>query len=136
MAFRLRLITPTRTLVETDVEQVTAPGAVGEFGVLPEHVAFVGELADGILTYVEKGVRNSVIIRGGYAEVIDDVMTVLADDAALPDEVDEASTRSELARVQAELDAGSTDPAQIEALLRERRRLEIELSISSATQEA
>jgi len=131
MALRLRLITPTRTLVEADVEQVTAPGTAGEFGVLPEHVAFVGELGDGVLTYVEQGVRNRVLVLGGYAEVADDVMTVLADDAALPDEVDPEKTRSALARVQAELRTESTDPTKIETLLREQRRLEIELSVAS-----
>jgi F-type H+-transporting ATPase subunit epsilon len=131
MALRLRLITPTRTLVEADVEQVTAPGTAGEFGVFPEHVAFVGELGDGVLTYVEQGVRNRVLVLGGYAEVADDVMTVLADDAALPDEVDPEKTRNALARVQAELRTESTDPAKIETLLREQRRLEIELSVAS-----
>ena len=67
MALRLRLITPTRRIVDTDVDEITAPGAVGEFGVLPEHVAFVGELTDGILTYVERGTRKRVVVFGGYA---------------------------------------------------------------------
>jgi F-type H+-transporting ATPase subunit epsilon len=131
MALRLRLITPTRTLVETDVEQVTAPGSAGEFGVLPEHVAFVGELGDGVLTYVEKGLRKRVLVLGGYAEVADDVMTVLADDAALPEEVDPAKTRDELARVQAALDVESSDAGKIDTLLREQRRLEIQLAVAS-----
>ena len=130
MALRLRLITPTRTLVETDVEQVTAPGSAGEFGVLPEHVAFVGELGDGVLTYVEKGLHKRVLVLGGYAEVADDVMTVLADDAALPEEVDPAKTRDELARVQAALGVESSDAGTIDTLLREQRRLEIQLAVA------
>jgi F-type H+-transporting ATPase subunit epsilon len=130
MALRLCLITPTRTLVEADVEQVTAPGVSGEFGVLPEHVAFVGALDDGVLTYVQKGTRHRVLVQGGYAEVFEDLMTVLADDAALPDEIDPADTRSELERVRRELDEEGTDPARIEALLRERRRLEIRLAVA------
>lgn len=131
MALRLRLITPTRGLVEADVEQVTAPGVVGEFGVLPEHVSFVGALEDGVLTYVEKGTRYRVFIQSGYAEVVDDVITVLADEADLPDEIDAAIAHAELERVRRELAGGVTDSQRIEALLREERRLEIRLSLTS-----
>lgn len=131
MPLRLRLITPTRTVVDTGVEQVTAPGAAGEFGVLPQHVAFVGALEDGVLTYVEHGARHRVLILGGYADVADDLITVLADDAELPDEIDPARTRAELDRVRRELSEESANPARIEDLLREQRRLEIRLTVAA-----
>jgi F-type H+-transporting ATPase subunit epsilon len=129
MPLTLRLITPTRALVEAEVEEVTAPGAVGEIGILPEHVSFVGELGEGVLTYVERGARKQVVVHGGYVEVFADVVTVLADDAELPDEIDPAGARAELERIGRELAAEAASPERIAALLRERRRAEVRSSI-------
>ena len=76
---RLRLYTPLGALLDDDVEQVTAPGAYGEIGVLPKHAALVTTLEPGVLTYTQ-GLRTVRFrIGGGFAEVRDDVMTVLAD---------------------------------------------------------
>ena len=130
MSVRLRLITPTRTLVEAEVEQVTAPGVAGEFGVLPQHVAFVGALDDGILAYVENGKRHHILVCGGYAEVFGKIMTVLADDAELPEEVDAEATKAELSRVQRELTSTASEPRQVDTLLREQRRLEYRLVLA------
>ena len=131
MPLLLRLITPTRQLVEAEVEEVTAPGSAGEFGVLPEHVNFVAELEPGILTYLERGVRKRVVVHGGYAEVVDDVVTVLADEAELPEEIDGGRARAELTRIDRELAAESEHPEHIEELLRERRRNEVRLAAAA-----
>ena len=80
---RLRLYTPEHELLDADVEEVTAPGAYGEIGVLPKHAALVTTLAEGVLSYKRGGSTTRVQIGGGFAEVRDDVMTVLADSGAL-----------------------------------------------------
>jgi len=131
MPLLLRLITPSRQLVETEVEEVTAPGSAGEFGVLPEHVNFIGELDSGILTYVERGVRKRVVVHGGYAEVVDDVVTVLADDAELPEEIDAGQARAELARIDRDLAAETDRPERITELLREKKRTEVRLAAAA-----
>jgi F-type H+-transporting ATPase subunit epsilon len=131
MPLQLRVITPTRQLVDAEVEEVTAPGSVGEFGVLPEHVNFIGELQSGVLTYVERGVRKRVVVHGGYAEVVDDVVTVLADDAELPEEIDGTRARQEIQRIDAELAGESENPDRIDELLGERRRAEVRVAAAS-----
>ena len=50
-SFRLRIVTPERLLLDEEVEEVTAPGAAGEFGVLPDHITFLTTLAPGRLIY-------------------------------------------------------------------------------------
>ena len=80
-SFRLRIVTPERLLLDEEVEEVVAPGAAGEFGVLPDHIAFLTTLAPGRLIYKTGGQRHVLAIFGGYAEVSDNVMTVLADGA-------------------------------------------------------
>jgi F-type H+-transporting ATPase subunit epsilon len=76
---RLRLYTPEQELLDDDVEEVVAPGAYGEIGVLPKHAALVTTLEEGVLRYKQGGRVTQVRIGGGFAEVRDDVMTVLAD---------------------------------------------------------
>ena len=79
--FRLRVYSPERELVDADVNEVTAPGAYGEIGVLPDHAALVTALEPGTLSYKQGGNVTRLQITGGFAEVRDNVMTVLADGA-------------------------------------------------------
>ena len=79
--FRLRVYSPERQVVDADVSEVTAPGAYGEIGVLPDHAALVTTLEAGILTYKAGNTVSRLRLGGGFAEVRDNVMTVLADSA-------------------------------------------------------
>lgn len=85
---RLLLVTPERQLLDTDIEEVYAPGVLGQFGVLPEHVNFLTALGTGELRYRTGGVDHFVALSGGVLEVLDDVVTVLADSAESADEID------------------------------------------------
>ena len=79
--FRLRVYSPERELVDTDVSEVTAPAVWGEIGVLPDHAALVTALEPGTLSYKSGATTGRLRITGGFAEVRDNVMTVLADSA-------------------------------------------------------
>ena len=131
MLLKLRIVTPMRVLVEAEVSEITAPGSAGEFGVFPEHVTFLGELDLGLLRYTEGGSSKSVVVHGGFAEVREDVVTVLADDAEFPEEIDLEAARAELGRLGAELDKGHEDPDEVTALLREHRRAEVRIQAAS-----
>jgi F-type H+-transporting ATPase subunit epsilon len=85
---RLRVITPTRVVLDEEVDEVTAPGALGEFGVLPNHIAFLTLLEPGEMSYKEAGSRRYLAVGGGYAEVLDNVMIVLAPAAEFASEID------------------------------------------------
>jgi F-type H+-transporting ATPase subunit epsilon len=90
---RLRVVTPSRLLIDEEVDEVTAPGALGEFGVLPNHIAFLSLLEPGELSYRQGANRYFLAVSGGYAEVLDNVMTVLANSAEYADEIDLESAR-------------------------------------------
>jgi F-type H+-transporting ATPase subunit epsilon len=87
---RLRLVTPSRMLLDEEVEEVTAPGALGEFGVLPNHIAFLTLLETGEMSYKQGAERQRLALNGGYAEVLENVMTVLANAAEYAEEIDVA----------------------------------------------
>jgi F-type H+-transporting ATPase subunit epsilon len=85
---RLRVVTPSQLLFDDEVDEVTAPGVLGQFGVLPNHITFLSLLEAGELSYKQGATRRYLAISGGYAEVLDNVMTVLAPTAEFGAEVD------------------------------------------------
>jgi len=97
---RLRVVTPTRQLLDEEVDEVTAPGAMGEFGVLPNHISFLSLLEPGEMSYKQGTAKRYLAISGGYAEVLDNVMTVLAPAAEFAGEID--TGRAQRARERAE----------------------------------
>lgn len=127
--FQLRVVTPTRAVVDQPVTEVTAPGTLGEFGVLPDHANFLTSLDSGRLTYKDAAGAHLLAIRDGFAEVANNVMTVLAEAAEAPAEVNTATARTELQAAEAELaQLAPIDPAFAAAESRRRwaqARLEI-----------
>lgn len=102
MADRLELeiATPTRLVVADTVDEVVVPGIEGYFGVLPGHAPFLTTLGIGELTYRQGREERHLAISGGFAEVRNDKVIILADSAEAPEEIDR--TRAEKARDRAE----------------------------------
>ena len=78
MAIELSIVTPERTLVECQAESVLAPGSEGEFGVLPAHEPYLAPLQAGQLRYEQAGQQHEVSVSGGFVEVTQERVTVLA----------------------------------------------------------
>ncbi|MFZ2055260.1 MAG: hypothetical protein WAU81_13825 [Candidatus Aminicenantales bacterium] len=68
-SLHLRVITPRSLIVEAEVEEVTIPSLEGNLGILPGHRPLYTALGSGQLTYRASGRRESLSVRGGYAEV-------------------------------------------------------------------
>jgi F-type H+-transporting ATPase subunit epsilon len=96
----LELATPTRMVVAETVDEVVVPGSEGYFGVLPGHAPLLATLGIGELTYRIGREERHVAVAGGFAEVRNDKVIVLADTAELPQDIDRA--RAERARDRAE----------------------------------
>jgi F-type H+-transporting ATPase subunit epsilon len=95
--FQVRIVTPTGIVFEGEVEQVSALGPLGEFGVLPQHINFITSLVPGILeARISGGETRRWIVSGGLAEVKDGLMTVLAGSAELPETVDPSAAAAEV----------------------------------------
>ncbi len=101
---RLRLVTPERLLLDEEVDEVTAPGTVGEFGVLPEHATFLSALQPGRLSYKQNGQTQSLAVSDGFAEVVDNLMTVLCTEAAYASEIDAAQAQEAVRAAEITLD--------------------------------
>jgi len=85
---RFELATPNRLVVSEDVEEVVAPGLQGYFGVLPGHVPFLTSLQSGEVAYRVGRTEQYLAVSGGFAEVQGDRVTILAERAERPEEID------------------------------------------------
>jgi len=128
---KLRIVTPVRPVVDAEVTELVAPGSEGEFGVLPEHVTFLGSLKPGVVTYTEGGAKKRIVISGGYAEVRQDLVTLLADDAELPEEVDATKAKADVASLLEELARNSEGPEVTEKLLRSLALAEARVAVGA-----
>ena len=131
MADRLTLevATPSRLVVSESADEVVAPGAEGYFGVLPGHAPFLTTLGIGELTYRGGRDESHLAVVGGFVEVRNDKVIVLADSAERPEEVDRA--RAERAKERAERRLGGRGQDEIDfmrataALARALTRLQV-----------
>lgn len=118
----LKVVTPIRLVLEEQVDELTAPGPLGQLGILPDHAALMTTLETGQLSYRKSGATAVVTVAGGYAEVLDNVVTVLANAAEFPHEIDTA--RAEEARARAERTLEASDGVDEDALAAARAALQ------------
>ncbi len=104
----LKLVTPSRLLLEQEVDEVTVPGALGEMGVLPNHITFLTTRDIGEMSFKAGADRVRLALGGGYAEVLNNEMTVLANAAEYAVEID--VERAQSARERAEKNMEELNP--------------------------
>lgn len=100
---KLEVVTPYSKVLDEMVDEVTATGKIGEFGVLPGHAPFLTALNIGELCYKKDGVAVCMALNWGYFEVRDDKIIVLVETAEKADEIDIERAKSALGRAEAKL---------------------------------
>jgi F-type H+-transporting ATPase subunit epsilon len=96
----LEIVTPERLVVKDRAEQVQIPGRSGYLGILPGHAPLITELAVGEIVYTNAGVTTRLSVAWGFAEVLPDKVTILAETAELAEDID--VPRAEAARLRAQ----------------------------------
>jgi len=107
---KLEVVTPEKIVVDEEVQTTIAPGSLGEFGVLVGHTPFLSALDLGTLYYKDmEGQERLVFISGGFAEVLPNKMTVLAESAERRRDIDEERAKAALERAQSRLAEAKKD---------------------------
>jgi F-type H+-transporting ATPase subunit epsilon len=96
----LSIVTPEKQLVSDEVDQVNAPGTDGDLGILFDHAPLLTNLRSGQLSYEKDGETVALVVSGGYLEVTDNRVTVLAETGEFLHEIDRE--RAERAHADAE----------------------------------
>jgi F-type H+-transporting ATPase subunit epsilon len=110
-SIELIVVTPERQLLREKVVEATLPGAEGQLGVLPGHAPLITELGIGELNYRTKsGESGTMAVISGFAEVLADRVTVLAEMAERPEEIDVGRAEKAKKRAEQRLAVASSDP--------------------------
>ena len=113
-AFRFDLVSPERMVFSGEVEQVDVPGVEGDFGVLAHHAPLIAMIKPGILTVRGAGETQRIVVVGGFAEVNEQGLTVLADTAMPVEDFDRASLASQIKDTEEDV-ADATEDAERDA---------------------
>ena len=119
----LEVATPARQVVRETVTAVEIPGKDGYLGILPGHAALLGLLGAGTLAYSTSGGKRYLAIQGGFLEVSEDHVRVLADIAEPAGEIDVAAAQASLSRAQAE-ETGADPETALKAVALAQARID------------
>jgi F-type H+-transporting ATPase subunit epsilon len=131
MALQLDVITPERRLLSEQVDSVTLPGAGGELGILPGHTPLISELQTGLLSFARGAETRRLLVSGGFVEVNEDRVSVLADLAEFPEEVDAARARTEREEAERRLAAFTGTPEELTDLSAQLARADTRLQLAA-----
>lgn len=112
----LEIVTPEKKVLSETVDAVTIPTASGEVGILQNHAPLISSLRSGILSYTRGGATERMVVAGGFVEVSQNNVSILADTAETAGEIDVDSARTERETLERELGAwrGSVEDFEIE----------------------
>ncbi len=128
---KLELVTPYKRVLSEEVDEVTAPGSVGEFCVLPDHTSLLTTLKVGDLSYKQDGKTFHVAVNWGYVEVEDDVMTVLVETAEPADQIDVERAKEALSRAEEALKTLSNEDKDFKIMEAALARAMIRVQVAS-----
>jgi F-type H+-transporting ATPase subunit epsilon len=131
MALQLDVITPERRLLSEQVDSVTVPGLNGELGILPGHTPLISALQTGVLAYTQGGATRRLLVSGGFVEVNADRVSVLADLAEFPEEVNAQTARLEREEAERRLGAFNGSPEEMETVRTELARATTRLQLAA-----
>ena len=121
----LEVVTPQNAIVSEEVEIVVAPGSEGEFGALKGHTTFLTSLKMGTLRYKEaNGKERLLFINGGFAEVLPNKVTILAESAERRKNIDVARAQKAKERAEQRLSAKASDLDLVRAEVALRRAID------------
>jgi F-type H+-transporting ATPase subunit epsilon len=126
--FQLEIVTPEKKVVDTPAEEVQIPGKNGYLGVLPGHAPLITELGVGTISFREGAAEQQLAVAWGFAEVLPGKVTILAESAERPSEIDVERSRKAKERAEQRLASGDSSvdvERALDSLQRAESRLEV-----------
>jgi F-type H+-transporting ATPase subunit epsilon len=110
---KLTVVTPEKTVVATDADELQLPGEMGYLGILPGHTPLITLLKTGVLSYKNAGVEKSFALSSGFAEISNDTVTVLADLAEEPSQIDVVAAEQDRVRAEEALKTANRETMEV-----------------------
>jgi F-type H+-transporting ATPase subunit epsilon len=128
---QLEVVTPERRVLAEPVDMATVPGLGGELGILPGHTPLISQLQTGVLSYIQEGKTFQLHVSGGFVEVRDDHVSVLADVAERPEEIDASRARLSRERLEKQLNSWSGSEEDFEVAQAKLQRSVVRMQLGS-----
>jgi F-type H+-transporting ATPase subunit epsilon len=127
--FQLEIVTPEKMVVRDVAEEMQIPGKNGYLGVLPGHAPLITELAVGEITYRNADITHHLAVAWGFAEVLPDKVTILAETAERAEEVDVNRAQAAKQRAETNLNKASTE-GEFDKVSGDLKRAETRLEVA------
>lgn len=108
-SFQLEIVTPEKLVVRDNAEEAQIPGANGYIGILPGHAPLITELGAGEISYRSGGQLHRFATAWGFAEVLPDRVTVLAETVEPAEQIDVSRAQQDLTKAEDELKSAQTE---------------------------
>ena len=128
---QLEVVTPERRVLSEAVNSVTVPGLNGDMQILPGHAALISELQTGVLAYNQGGTAQQLHVSGGFIEVNNNKVSVLAEIAERPEEIDAARARLAREHTEKQLSSWSGSEEDFEKARAKLQRSVVRLQLAS-----
>lgn len=128
---KLEIVTPEKKVFDETVDMVTVPTPTGEVGILPNHAPLISSLKPGILAYSNKGESERMVIAGGFIEVSDNKVSILADVAENAEEIDVEAAKAERESAEKMLGSLSGTEEEFEAARERLDKAQAQLQLAS-----
>lgn len=129
----LDIVTAERLISSEEVDVLVAPGSEGELSILPNHAPLLTSLASGEVRIITDGNERYISVSGGFLEIIDNKVTILADAAERADEIDIKRSEDALRRAKDRVQ-NAVDDVDLERALASVRRSQARLTVARRRQ--
>jgi F-type H+-transporting ATPase subunit epsilon len=130
-SFQLEIVTPEKLVVRANADEAQIPATTGYIGILPGHAPLITELGAGEISYRSGGKLHRFATAWGFAEVLPDKVTVLAETVERADEIDVARAKQDLARAEDALKQADSEE-EVSKDLGKVRRAEARIEVAEA----
>ena len=112
----LEIVTPEARVYSDTIDTVVVPTTDGDIGILPGHIPLMASIQHGELIVSKGGTTQYLAVGGGFVQVSEDKVSVLAESAITEEKIDEHAVEAAMKRAEADLRNAATEPAEVERL--------------------
>ncbi len=131
--FKVQVVTPSGIVLDKEVDEIVAPGVMGEFGVLIGHTPMLTFIKPGVLSYLENDKFIKFAVGAGFCEVLKDSVSVLVDVAYKAEDIDLSEAKSEAQSLEqqlAQIDQAA-DPENFKAMSDKLKVAQVKVGLAS-----
>ena len=132
MGLEVNIVTPENPITAGAVDEILAPSVLGEVGILPDHRSLLADLKEGLVVLRKSGGSDTYAVSGGFLEVSNNRVTVLAQSAEHSKDIDVARSRQALADAESQIAKLESSSPEYHTQMARARRARVRLEVANS----